>query len=1183
MGIRRALIVGCGGSGGKTLAYMMDQLASDLAEAGIYQMPPGWQFVHVDVPLSAESGPPNMANVPGQGGRYVSTGVSSDSYHDLDSVVAGRLAAASGGAQLHTIASWAPADPRHVMVNIGNGAGQYRAIGRMLTLHSAAHLLQTFDSIWKELFLPSTDQAMRSLSLLGPYDAQQPPLVFVVSSMAGGAGASMALDVCRLLSGVQGLPTANIGVFMVSPDIFAALPQSQRPGVYPNALAMMGEIVAAQVGSSAVCDQDVLSGLGINGISTPTPFARVFPVGLYAGKQHARFGDGSANDVYRGLGRGLAALLKSAAAVEPYVAYDLTNTGGLTPNRADFGWGCEPDQLAWGSFGFASMSMGRDRYAEYSAQRFARRAVDRLLDGHLDPGSPASGAEQLRQRVSDNWDRECRALRMWCGPAQGSFADWLVTEQWPQAALLGAIRGPLEADLQASIDSPDGQEARAWAGVAAARLHDHRQIWDNRVYELAYRWAFGWHRQLLDATCNLLRWAMANWGLPYANALLDRVRSHVQDVVIPAAAQLRDQPGEPIAVLGADLERQLAGLRGRISNGRQIQEQLANRIVGAMAQHTYARACGFVADLLGAYVADVLNPFETSISAATTLLDTARRQAPQVGALAVVQSNQYGDWPLDDAPAPERFDEANNEVLLTSSRDFKPQFEADVIGSVPGDLSYRDAREAAVTRIIAGEWEMPKGGRPPGGLLGLEQDWRPQILGMDPETRQPLSAQRSVLAVRVDPAQVLQRARAFVDRADMSFSRFCTVSLRDFVLANDVPPAMKQQVSMERGALVIDKFRSTLALALPLAGVSPQLVQALYGQSVHYRYKFSEVPFAGLGGLQDQLLAVTDPIADPNLDASVQINLQSALSTGDRVRRVDVFGSYPNYVPICFDSILQPAVKQWDESSPAAKADFWKWRRSRPLAGSLPLGRAALQAMVTAWFLGQIIGQLRFPRPPYTGAVAPAEVWDPQQQRWVSFPDPMLTPVERFRHLLDWLPCVLESSLLAIGRTYQNPVLESLRPYRLLREMVDDSPNMPVGPVQTPAGQIRLAEWLRTGQTASGFPSMAPGADTASTITERKQAAEALLARSEQIIQKYFVPGSAADQTDVPYAQIKDRAVAAKAPLLRDLTDEVLTAMRVLRQQLDAAERLAATGSAGIPAAGADPSSLVPEIPEDTM
>ena len=83
MGIRRALIVGCGGSGGKTLAYMMDQLASDLAEAGIYQMPPGWQFVHVDVPLSAESGPPNMANVPGQGGRYVSTGVSSDSYHDL--------------------------------------------------------------------------------------------------------------------------------------------------------------------------------------------------------------------------------------------------------------------------------------------------------------------------------------------------------------------------------------------------------------------------------------------------------------------------------------------------------------------------------------------------------------------------------------------------------------------------------------------------------------------------------------------------------------------------------------------------------------------------------------------------------------------------------------------------------------------------------------------------------------------------------------------------------------------------------------------------------------------------------------------------------------------------------------------------------------------------------------------
>src|SRR5690606_8671245 len=68
--VRRFLVVGCGGSGGATLAYMMDQLASDLAaidrryapggagpesstgstgSAGARRLPPGWQLLHLDV------------------------------------------------------------------------------------------------------------------------------------------------------------------------------------------------------------------------------------------------------------------------------------------------------------------------------------------------------------------------------------------------------------------------------------------------------------------------------------------------------------------------------------------------------------------------------------------------------------------------------------------------------------------------------------------------------------------------------------------------------------------------------------------------------------------------------------------------------------------------------------------------------------------------------------------------------------------------------------------------------------------------------------------------------------------------------------------------------------------------------------------------------------------------------
>jgi Tubulin like len=66
--MRRFLIVGCGGSGGATLSYMMDQLRSELHSAGVDKLIAGWQFVHIDVPSAADPGPDGLANVPAQGG-----------------------------------------------------------------------------------------------------------------------------------------------------------------------------------------------------------------------------------------------------------------------------------------------------------------------------------------------------------------------------------------------------------------------------------------------------------------------------------------------------------------------------------------------------------------------------------------------------------------------------------------------------------------------------------------------------------------------------------------------------------------------------------------------------------------------------------------------------------------------------------------------------------------------------------------------------------------------------------------------------------------------------------------------------------------------------------------------------------------------------------------------------------
>ena len=122
----------------------------------------------------------------------------------------------------------------------------------MITLSKATEIHNRLQAAWDALFRVETISEMSTADVpgMGKFDPNEPPLVLVVSSMAGGAGASMALDVCRLLTLVSGLDPKLMGVFMVTPDIFDSLPQSSIIGVRANSLAMLGEIVASQAGSA---------------------------------------------------------------------------------------------------------------------------------------------------------------------------------------------------------------------------------------------------------------------------------------------------------------------------------------------------------------------------------------------------------------------------------------------------------------------------------------------------------------------------------------------------------------------------------------------------------------------------------------------------------------------------------------------------------------------------------------------------------------------------------------------------------------------------------------------------------------------------------------------------------------------------------------------------------------------
>lgn len=1145
--MRRFLVVGCGGSGGATLAFMMDQLRSELHAAGVDKVLSGWQFVHIDVPSAAESGPEGLANVPAQGGSYIGCGPQGSSYAILDGALSQRLAA--DGA-LDAIATWAPRNPQEVTNPISAGAGQYRAIGRMITLSKASEIHARLQAAWDALFRVETISEMSTVSVpgMGRFDPNEPPLVLVVSSMAGGAGASMALDICRLLTLVTGLDPKLMGVFMVTPDIFESLPESARIGVRANALAMLGEIVASQTGAAREHDVRILRALGQHhGDGEPIPFARVFPVGRYIGADRTLFGDGSQYAVYRGLARGLAGLMMSGKASDQFVSYDLGNTASPVGDRDMLGWGISSwDVLPWGTYGFSSLSMGRDRYAEYAAQRLARSAADKLLFGHMQAGNPASSNEQLDTLLSSQWQAHCNELRMpaAAGDEQarvGILGNWIANGAFPPEMVSSTVNGLIERQLRGYLPNPQGMSAEQWVPVFRQAVMNRRGDLARACSETAYAMAFSWHQEFSDQVEQMVGTAAATLGLPYARELIDRLRQHLDSVLAPGIAQLGAMGPPDIVAIPPQVDAALQSLRGVMTNADQVLGIALDGFRSTVRRQLYADAAARMADVLRVMGAELLAPLRDALGEAMVLLEKARSEPPTDVGLARLSTDQYVAWPSDaDELVPARFAEANNEVLLISSSAFKQRYETDLPKAVGGSnamIPLRTAVDDATTRVILGLWQTTGGAAAPGGLIERTATWVTRALGTDPENGRPRVPSMAQFDVHTRPAELLARARLYVGRPGESFEEFCKVSLRDYVQGAG---AAESELANRRRD-IDTKFAEALSLARPLASVNDQALQRVHpGQQVEYRYKFSEIPFAGQP-VADTLAEVLR--ANPRIDQATKDNYGRSLSDEDSVTRIDIFGSYPNYSPLAFDSVLKPAAQQWAQTAGPGRGSFWRYRRSRPLTASLPMTDAERRTMTAGWFLGQMLGRIQIPASPFTD---PVRIYDGDDNQWLSFPNPLLTPPSAFTASYDWLPAVLESILLAIATSHEPPVMTSLRPYGVLRALYDSHSQDPASGIVELSASGLVREFLKTGTSGPGISSRVGPIAAAQTPEDRQAAAETWLGNVRDVAAQYLPADTPGANPDGAFTTITTRSKAAKTPIFRDLAPDVFWATETL-------------------------------------
>lgn len=1140
--MKKFLVVGVGGSGGATLRYLMDQLRADLREQGVQQLPDAWQFLHIDVNTTPET-TEGLGDITKLGGRYVAVGSAGNSFPDVRRTVEARLDGSNG---LASLATWVPGSAADT-VPVGTGAGQYRAIGRMLTLTRVKDIEAALNQAWQALQRPTSWGGLaQAMPDQAPYEHSGSVVPIVVGSLAGGSGASMFLDVCRIMGRIGGIDRSLLGAFLFTPDVFQALLPDKRKGIDGNAMAALGELIAAQVGASAGADGDLLESLGLTADRAATPpFGRVFPIGSFIGGDGARFGE-THEDVYRGIGRALAATIRSEVASTDYLKTRFENPAPLDVDRTRFGWGAESKNIGWASFGYASLSLGRDRYAEYVAQRLARTAVDQLVEGFHDPTSQLLPVEQLDELIDNQWLSIVEGIGL-ARPGERA-GDWLSKSTLP-ASNRRDMASPATSPFVSWAEGLESMPASEWITEVRNGAAKHEAAAAATLDAQAYRWAEDYAGALEGKTKSEVVRLLSHprQGLPYARRVLERLQGEVDTLV----EGLRGAPTNLTTLLvSEETEAAATALKATASASQELVQRVTRDVQTSADRRLRAGAARLIGEVLSSYSRDVLEALRKAVSQALEALEHARGSTAHQAGLAMLRTTVYSEWPKNSDVVPQRFDHAVNEVLLTSSGEFPAKFTEHVMEPGSGG-AFQDNLSAMVNEVVLGRWESAGAERSDFPVIGAERSWRAPALRLD-QSGKPTPPSKPIYTLALSTEELLERAHAYQARKGYPFEKFSSQSFEDYLHERG-----KSDVELEgRRDTFVQKFEEATKQARPLVGVSRPMISAIHGAELSIDLTFGDIPLHPGTAVAQRARQLLDEEAAKRFDR--------ALKPTARVSRIAVFSGYPVYSPLVFTSFLRQLQARWLGESEHGKTELWKHKRARPLPSALAMSPHEQAALITGWYLGRALGLVH---PPVShGSDDPVNVWNVDTNSWLKFEPRLLTPRANYRnpHGFDWLAGVLEGHTLALANTVDDPELSSLRPYEALRRIADGGADHSGG--SGPSAAVNLLEaWFTTGAWPSGQPSEITRLTEADPdIESRAEAFVGWLASVREWIEEQWLERTSSFDANATYRlRVDSREHLHTLPLFAEIALPTYDALGELIRVGEKAKARALTGGVG--------------------
>jgi hypothetical protein len=1021
------MIVGLGGSGGKTLRLLWKGLRDQLLEAGWQpkgdnDMPSCFQFLHIDVPPRADGEHPDL---PPQLPDENYCGLSPDrlDYHDIDELV---------DSQDHlrmATTCWRPNPVQVRGINPVQGAGQFRAVGRLLSiaatheyyqrLQTAVHLLES-DAVARDLA-----EVARALGAT-PAPAGRDPLLFVVASAAGGSGASMIIDVCDALRVLNRTWTGKAVGILYAPDVFVDLDKKQQLGVHANGLATICELMNGFWNTEEVTTETpelahlhaVSQGARLRARGPEYPLL----VGSANVNQQVRFRN--QNDVYRTVASSLASLIMNGRVQDQFL-------GGVIGNWAQ-ARGRDNSRLsgnrshAFRSLGYASVGLGRERFAQYAMAQLSGQSVRVLRWGHLMDWDERNGdhaARDLDVQARDLASTVRRRARLrhivnHPDPDQGEERDIHDRDEVLILArqrggepfeILDLLRGGLRAKarrdrMNKTIDNiftdfrtnrPNMIPTRdAYLDVNRVAA-DYRQPFLDREGQsdlaACQRWAQEAPGRLVTATEELLAAA----GAPVAAKVLADLAARLKAQTAPWLSAIAQEDRQEAGAVPQD---PFAGIRRarRIPGDDPAIEQAIEFHVQTWFFEAESSLATLAAQLVADFADKCIAPLSRAVEVGLRALEhdaTGEQNEPSV-------VDSWLTREVHNALLP-----ARNELLLESPDSYAAQFDrlSREAAQVDDDGTARRVLTADVLRT---------GQNRDHPLLETQTRWWPRNLERPKAAAFVFSAgsQEAKYRAHLGANALLERSRSWL-RGNVAFQGYVTMPLVSYLTAEggDRSPA-------ERAAQFETLFTQAVSLSLPLVEIDPKVnVRLRPNSSVAIKPQriVSPVPFARTDALGKVIARELGKDGD-------QLEADKVFVPGGRQTKIEMTTFlYESYNIMSFSSVTQPVAEDYNQNQVAGPANgFWQWRRTRTLPQFIPVPPEIRHTLVRGWFAARLLSHVELPPTMSDLVDQRLKIWSPEGRSgtYHHFPKPLFWGLAEFQgfELSDALPTILEALPVAM-------------------------------------------------------------------------------------------------------------------------------------------------------------------------